>query len=464
MKTLLKAASLLVLLAAFAALAIVTFRVGDAPAVSLRPSTKALGARGGVVVGVVSRGRGFGGLRVEVEQQERTVVVDQVDGHPLPPWRFCGGCQETLERRVEVGRNAVPHLREGEVTVRVVAERASTWLRHPKPIAAEVRLPVLLRPPVLSVVSTQHYVQQGGAGIVVYRVSDTSIRDGVRAGSWFFPGSPLPDAATGVRFVLFGVPWDLFEASEIHLMASDAAGNTSERPFIDAFLPKVPTEDTIELSADFMKRVVTQIAAQTPGLADRGDLVMNYLQVNRDLRAKNVATLVELSKRSAPRFLWRGPFLSLRNAQVMSPFADRRTYLFAGREIDRQTHLGFDLASTARSEVPAANAGVVLLARYFGIYGNTVVLDHGFGLMTLYSHLSSIDVEEGREVARGAVIGRTGTTGLAGGDHLHFATLVGGLAVNPIEWWDDRWIRNRITSKLSPPSVSEATTPNRARK
>jgi murein DD-endopeptidase MepM/ murein hydrolase activator NlpD len=133
----------------------------------------------------------------------------------------------------------------------------------------------------------------------------------------------------------------------------------------------------------------------------------------------------------------------------MSSFADHRTYVYDGREVDQQTHLGFDLASTARSEVQAANKGTVVLARYFGIYGNSVLIDHGLGLMTLSAHLSAVDVKEGQAVERGAVIGRSGATGLAGGDHLHFTTLVHGLPVNPIEWWDGKWIKDRVSSKLA---------------
>ncbi len=139
----------------------------------------------------------------------------------------------------------------------------------------------------------------------------------------------------------------------------------------------------------------------------------------------------------------------------MASFADRRTYVHAGSEIDHQTHLGFDLAATARTPVPAANRGIVLLARYFGIYGNTVVLDHGFGLMTIYSHLSSIEAKEGQTLERGAILGLTGKTGLAGGDHLHFSTLVGGLPVTPAEWWDAHWIRDRVAARLAPAVVFE---------
>jgi murein DD-endopeptidase MepM/ murein hydrolase activator NlpD len=150
----------------------------------------------------------------------------------------------------------------------------------------------------------------------------------------------------------------------------------------------------------------------------------------------------------------------------MSAFADRRTYLHEGREVDRQDHLGFDLASLRGAAVPASNAGVVLLADYFGIYGNTVVLDHGHGLMTLYAHLSAVDTAAGQTVERGQSIGRTGQTGLAGGDHLHFTVLLHGYPVTPVEWWDAKWIRDRVALKLGsalPATANLGEAPHRRR-
>jgi murein DD-endopeptidase MepM/ murein hydrolase activator NlpD len=138
----------------------------------------------------------------------------------------------------------------------------------------------------------------------------------------------------------------------------------------------------------------------------------------------------------------------MRDGKVMSSFADRRTYEYQGRSVDHQVHLGFDLASTRGAPIHASNDGTVVVARYFGIYGNTVVVDHGYGIMTLYGHLSSIDVSEGQSVVRGATLGRSGQTGLAGGDHLHFSILIHGLSVNPVEWWDGHWIQDRIARKL----------------
>ena len=132
----------------------------------------------------------------------------------------------------------------------------------------------------------------------------------------------------------------------------------------------------------------------------------------------------------------------------MSHFADRRTYMYQGKPVDHQDHLGFDLASVQHAPVPAANRGVVVLAHFHGIFGNAVVLDHGHGLMSLYAHLSVISVQEGQTVDRGAILGQSGATGLAGGDHLHYTTLLQGLPVNPVEWWDPHWIHDRLKEKL----------------
>ena len=162
---------------------------------------------------------------------------------------------------------------------------------------------------------------------------------------------------------------------------------------------------------------------------------------------------------TSPTRLWKGPFVQLGNSQVEASFADHRTYLYKGKEIDQQVHLGFDLAVTSAIPVLAANDGKVLAASWLGIYGNCVILDHGMGIASLYGHLSSIDVKVGDLVAKGQTLGRSGMTGLAGGDHLHFTMLVGGRPANPVDWWDPHWIRDRIDRKLEEASNAPATSP-----
>ena len=167
------------------------------------------------------------------------------------------------------------------------------------------------------------------------------------------------------------------------------------------------------------------------------------------MRRKNAERIASFSAQTSRELLWGGVvFHPFTNSAVESAFADRRTYTYQGREVDRQVHLGFDLASVAQAPIVAANRGTVLFAGSLGIYGNTVIVDHGLGVQSLYAHLSSITVEAGASVDKAQPLGRSGITGLAGGDHLHFTMLVNGRMVNPVEWWDEHWIEDRILRKL----------------
>ena len=167
------------------------------------------------------------------------------------------------------------------------------------------------------------------------------------------------------------------------------------------------------------------------------------------MRQENTERIRQICQESSPDRLWSGPFLQLPNSKVGARYAEKRTYHFGGRTVDKQVHMGYDLASTAHAPVLAANDGVVVFADRLGIYGNTVILDHGLGVFSLYGHLSELAIQKGEAVSGGDKLGSTGTTGLAGGDHLHFAMLVSGVFADPLEWFDERWIREHIESKLS---------------
>jgi len=116
--------------------------------------------------------------------------------------------------------------------------------------------------------------------------------------------------------------------------------------------------------------------------------------------------------------------------------------------VDQEYHLGYDLAVTRRYPVEAANDGVVVFAGDLGIYGNAVIIDHGYGINTLYGHMSSIDVSVGDTIKKKQIIGRTGETGLAAGDHLHYGVYIYGVPVRPVEWWDEKWINDNILNKI----------------
>jgi murein DD-endopeptidase MepM/ murein hydrolase activator NlpD len=187
------------------------------------------------------------------------------------------------------------------------------------------------------------------------------------------------------------------------------------------------------------------------------DLVEGYLYVNRDLRRESERRIQEITAKSNPKPLWDGAFHRQSNSAPMSSFADRREYVHGGETIDRQTHLGFDLASLRAAPVEAAQNGIVVFADMLGIYGNTVIIDHGLGVFTLYGHLSSFAVKVGDQVSKRQTVGQTGDTGLAGGDHLHFSVMLHGVHIDPVEWWDPKWLQDHVTETLKLyPAAGEA--------
>lgn len=423
------------------------FRAGSVPGIKIEPAMPVIGKRTPIKVELSEPRRGLTHVRVELVQGDKGATLQDKIYPFASQFAFWGAKTSTDTLLVEAGQSSTPTLTGGMATIRVTAERAGTWLRRPDPKVEEIVLPVRLTPPSLQVTSTQTYVSQGGCEVVVYRVGESAVRDGVRAGSRWFPGFPLPGGGKQDRFALFAVPFDMAELN-VRLVVEDAAGNSAERSFVDKFFPKSFKSDDMEIGDAFLGKVVPEILSQTPELKDRGSLLENYLAINRDLRQKDGEIINQLAQKSQPAFLWKTMFSTIPNGKPMAGFAEQRTYIYQGKVIDHQTHLGYDLAVTKQCSVPAANDGAVMYARYFGIYGNAVLMDHGYGLMSIYGHLSSIDVKEGQKVAKGDIIGKTGETGLAGGDHLHFCTILHGLPVNPAEWCDSHWIQDRISRKL----------------
>jgi len=83
-----------------------------------------------------------------------------------------------------------------------------------------------------------------------------------------------------------------------------------------------------------------------------------------------------------------------------------------------------------------------------GIYGNCIVVDHGYGLQSIYGHLSEIAVHQGDMVKRGQIMGKSGQTGMAGGDHIHFSMQLEGVQIEPKEWWDGHWIKDHVAKRV----------------
>lgn len=335
-------------------------------------------------------------------------------------------------------------LRGGEFDLQVVVTDGSFFnFGAGNSARMDRRMTLDLAPPNVRPLTPTHYMRQGGVGLVVYTVSKEPERSGVMVGDRFFPGFKQD---SGSYACLFAYPRDV-EAEDYkpRLYAEDRAGNERTGFFVNMAIKRRFKEERIDVSDDFLAAKMPAFASLYPEVRDPLTL---FKKVNDDLRRKDEAVLRDLGRRTAPKPLWNGTFIYLPGSAVLSSFGTERAYYYNNQQIDRQYHMGIDLASTPKAVAPAANDGVVVFAGNLGVYGQTVVVDHGLGLQTLYGHLSQMDVKEGDAVTKGKPIGRTGSTGMAFGDHLHFGVVLSGLEVIPIEWWDAKWLEDNVTQKL----------------
>lgn len=402
------------------------------------------------------------GARARVGVLELPDIVASDSGVSAPERPVSADASAELERdgpdRVRlsrsIGKRSIPELEPGRAEIVVTAVRPVLFGLREAATTATREIEVRLTPPRLAALSRFHFINHGGSEMIVYRVTPADAESGVRVGEHDYPGFPAGGAGISVddpalRVAFFALLPDQDVETPIGLYARDALGNEATATFDYRIFPKVFRKSRINLSDRFFARVVPSILQNTTqsDAPDATDLLAAYLWINRDLRRINDATIAAFASQTAPEILWRGPFKQLMNSAVEGGFADQRTYVYQGRSVDHQVHLGFDLASTAAAVVRAANRGRVLHEGWLGIYGNCVILDHGMGLQSLYAHLSSIDVEVGEVVELDGLLGRSGATGLAGGDHLHFTMLLGGNAVTPIDWWSKKWVEDRVTRK-----------------
>ena len=343
-------------------------------------------------------------------------------------------------------------MNDGDAVIRILVTDYS-WHGWNKGNRYYEERPVVIdtKPPQIRILTQQHNLARGGAGIVIYKVMEENITSGVVVGDNFFPGHSGMYKDPNIITAFFALDHTQGPGTRIFVKAQDPAGNDAKRGFHHYIRDKSFKNDTLRISDRFLERKMPDIdlgPKEDEFLATKNPLLNKFLFVNGEYRRQNVETVLAVPADTRGELMWEGRFGRLAGAANRAGYADRRIYKHKGKEIDRATHLGVDLASTSNAPVKAANRGRVIMTQDVGIFGNTVIIDHGFGLATLYSHLSDILVQQGDDVQKGDLIGKTGLTGLAGGDHLHISFIVHNVFVNPLEWWDKNWIKNNITSKI----------------
>ena len=404
----------------------------EKPRVSLSPEATAASLKRPFILTAADDQSGIRSLVVTVTQgQRRFDVLRKVYDPP----------REQVSEHFTLGGS---ELRGGSFEMQVAAadgSYANLGTGNTARITRKMRLDTSL--PAVKPLTPAQYMRQGGAGLVIYEVNKDLAKNGVQVGDLFFPGYRLK---TGQYACLFAFPQDMAAADfKPRILVEDTAGNEKTGFFVNMAIKRRFREERVDITDEFLAAKLPAFSGLFPEVRDP---VARFQKLNTELRRQNAATLVDLASRSAPEPLWDGAFIYLPRSVVRGSFGADRIYTYNGREIDHDRSIGIDLASVASAPVPAANNGVVVLAGPLGVYGQTVVIDHGLGLQSFYGHLSSIAVGVGDTVKKGDTIGATGSSGLSAGDHVLFATLLDGLPVIPIEWWDAHWLEDNITQKF----------------
>jgi murein DD-endopeptidase MepM/ murein hydrolase activator NlpD len=466
---------LVVLVAALVGGAYVLAGRGAPPQLTVEKPDRLVGQTGALEVTAQAPGAQFTALTIALEQNGHTTPLFALNS----PQTATVTQPDTNHLHIArpFGKQSVPELQSGAARIVVSATRQSFLKLTTLSSTTSKDIQVRLEPPRIAVVSVHHYVNHGGSEMVIYRATPSDVESGVRVGTIEYPGYPAAGAgASGadptLKVAFFALLYDQPLQAPITAFARDEAGNEARTMFVDNVFERPFKKSRIELDDKFLNRIVPEILQHSPELktpppAEGEDLLPAFLKINGELRKINGEAIAALAKKTSPTRLWKGPFVQLGNSQVEASFADHRTYFYKGREVDEQFHLGFDLAVTANVAVVAANDGTVVHASWLGIFGNCIIIDHGMGVQSLYGHLSSVDVKVGDTVMKRQTVGRSGMTGLAGGDHLHFTMLMDGHAVNPVEWWDAHWVQDRVDRKLrdasDAPPTAGASTPAEAR-
>lgn len=420
------------------------FFENDPPQVSFTDDSGYLGKESVIGFNATDKGSGLRTLSVVAEQNG---VRKDLYSKVYPRTGYTGQVGHAQDSQKITFHPLNSGFKEGEITLEIVAYdfSANNFLAGNRTTIKKTMI-VDTKAPRLSFLHTEKYMTNGGAGMSIYTVDDITSESGVSINGSFFKGYPMNDGRENVFISYFALPYDATGITNLGLVATDPAGNVSKMRFNTQFKLTPKVMDRINISDHFLNLKIPEFEQNSP-YELKGSDVEKYIFINNKMRQDNNADIAKICQQTSDTRHWKGRFLRMPGASPAG-YAEYRSYYYKGQLIDNQVHLGMDLASTKRANIYAANAGTVLYTAYHGIYGNMVVVDHGQGIHTLYSHMTQFNVHVGDIVTKKTILGLTGSTGMSGGDHLHFSVLIGGVFVNPREWWDARWIDVNIDGPI----------------
>ena len=433
MKKLFSSLVVIIILGGITAVGYMLFKDMDPPTVVMDPDTGSVSPTQDITLHLEDAVSGVRSVSVSIRKGTQSGVIFEQIFPALP---------HEIDVRFNLKKSGV---RDGQIELEVRAtDGAMAGFGRGNTVLRTFRVNVDGIPPRVTVLSPPGVSgRKGSAAVVSYALSKKVSMTGVKVGHEFFPAYQQPG---GEYFCLLAFPISMAPQQFLpEIVARDLAGNEVSSRLLLPAQDRKYRNDTLKIDDAFLENTMPAFMELIP---DAPNHLERYVRVNNEIRLANEATLREIGKQTAPVALWSGTFMRLSGSAAKAAFGDYRTYKYGEQIIDHQIHMGQDLASVRHAPIPAGNSGKIVFVGELGIFGKLVIIDHGLGLMSLYAHMDSIEVNAGMDVKRGDRLGTTGVTGLAGGDHLHFGILINGIQVQPLDWFDGNWIKNNVTDRL----------------
>lgn len=386
------------------------------------------------------------------------VIIDNGDGEIInyKDGEFSEATVKNIDINISLPRNS--KFKNNYTVIKVEANDFSNWnfftgnhSSHEETVVVDTSRPNI------SLINSSYGIRRGGAATVIFKVDDgsnTNLADvyiETTTGKRF---TPQPFLQKGGKYYISLVAWDLRDVTfNGRIVAKDKAGNESSTDINLYLKEKRYKVSNLSLKDSFLNGKITTLAS-THEKSSYTESPIDYFKiVNEDIRAENEALIKEKTSQIDTTDVVSEfniiPFKPLKGATSVASFGDHRKYFYNDELISEANHMGLDLASVRMAPITSSNKAKIVFADDNGVYGNSPILSHGLGLFTIYGHCSSLRVHEGDMIDEGHIIGNTGKTGLALGDHLHFGVYVQGVPVRPEEWMDRDWMKNNITDVIA---------------
>ena len=339
----------------------------------------------------------------------------------------------------------ISNKKQFELTIESVDASKWDFLSGNKTIKKSI-INVDTKRPELFTINNSYKIIKGGVATVIFKAKDENLKDlyiQTNFGKRFYP-TPFYKEHHYISLLAWPSNEKKFKAT---IIATDKAGNIAKSRIRFYLKNKKYRTSKIGLKDNFLDGKIVDLAEENFQQSTTMERLERFKYVNETLRAEN-EKMIESTTASVPTEMISDfklkPFYPLKNAAAVASFGDHRFYSYNSKPVSEGYHLGLDLASIAKANIVSSNSGTVVFAKYNGIYGKNIIVSHGLGLYSLYAHASSYLVEEGEDVKDNDIIAKSGMTGLALGDHLHFGILVQGVEVRPEEWMDKNWMKDNV--------------------